>query len=172
MALLRSFPPVARPDALVLILGSMPGERSLQQQQYYAYPHNAFWPLMARLLGFPENLPYPERLEMLKCNRVALWDVLAACRRQGSLDSAIDANSIQPNDFSTFLAAHRQLRAIFFNGAPAEQLFRRHILRQLGPLSPGLMLQRLPSTSPANARLNLEQKLEQWQRVRHALCVN
>ena len=164
-ARISCFPPSSRPDALVLILGSMPGERSLQQQEYYAYPHNAFWPIMAKLFDFSPQLPYPERLERLKENRVALWDVVASCRREGSLDSAIDGNSVQVNDFASFVPAHPQLRAILFNGASVEQLFRRHARPQLGSLIDRLQLLRLPSTSPANARLSFEQKFAQWRQL-------
>lgn len=162
MSLVRSFAPVARPDAHVLILGSMPGVLSLQQQEYYAHPRNAFWPIMAQLYGFSASLPYPQRLRMLPQHRVALWDVLACCWRPGSLDATIDPHSQQPNDFAGFLPTLPQLRAIFFNGGKAEQVFRRLILPQLGALPPELQLIRLPSTSPANARLSSAQKLERW----------
>ena len=167
---LYCFPPVSRGDARVLILGSMPGERSLREAQYYAYPHNAFWPIMAQLFDFSPTLPYAERLEHLKANHVALWDVLASCRRKGSLDSAIEADSVRPNDFGAFLLAHPQLRVIFFNGGPAEQLFRRHVLPRLAPLPADLPLLRLPSTSPANARLKLEEKLTHWRQLREFLA--
>ena len=86
MQIKHSFPPVARADARFLILGSLPGEESLRQVQYYAYRHNAFWRIMGELFSFSPDLPYPERLAALGRNRIALWDSLASCRREGSLD--------------------------------------------------------------------------------------
>ena len=169
MSLVRSFAPLARPDALVLILGSMPGVRSLEQQEYYAHPRNAFWPIMAELFNFASDLPYPQRLQRLQSKRVALWDVLASCWRPGSLDTTIDGNSAQPNDFCNFLLTLPHLRAIFFNGSKAEQLFRRLVVPQLGALPSELRLERLPSTSPANARLDLGRKLEHWRAMSQAL---
>ena len=98
------FPPVARSDALVLVLGSMPGERSLEASQYYAHARNAFWPIMDALFGVDATAPYTERLDGLVRNRVALWDVLGTCDREGSLDSRI-RNPVA-NDFNTFFAEH------------------------------------------------------------------
>src|SRR5882672_4404695 len=91
---LIAFPPVAAPDARVLVLGSMPGEASLAARRYYAYRHNAFWPIMGRLFGAGPDLRYRERLARLKHAGIALWDVLASCRREGSLDSNIDERSM------------------------------------------------------------------------------
>jgi len=97
-SIVTSFPPIAKPSASILILGSMPGIASLEATQYYAHPRNAFWPIMADLYGFEVTLPYPARIEALKAANVALWDVLQQCERQGSLDSAIKKASRIPND--------------------------------------------------------------------------
>jgi len=154
----------------VLILGSMPGVESLKQQQYYAHPRNAFWPVMGRLFNFNPALPYPERLERLKEKRVALWDVAHMCERPGSLDSNIRHESVIANDFASFFAAHRQIAAIFFNGQKAAELYRRLVLPKLaGPWS-SLERTTLPSTSPAHAGMNLQQKLDQWLQVRDAIA--
>jgi len=110
LKLLQSLAPVAHANAKVLILGSMPGAESLAQQQYYAHPRNAFWPIMASLYGFAADLPYALRLQQLTAHGVALWDVLAYCEREGSLDSAI--RNEQPNDFHRFFAAHRILASL------------------------------------------------------------
>ena len=161
---LQSFPPVSSPDATVLILGSMPGVASLRAGQYYAHPRNGFWSIMGALTGAGRELPYAERLVRLQAAGVALWDVLQSCVREGSLDTAIDDRSSVPNDFEAFFREHPAIKRVFFNGAKAEQCFRRQVLgRQVIPY--GLVLARLPSTSPAHAGMTLENKLEKWRKV-------
>lgn len=162
MADIQSFDCIAAPDARILILGSIPGVKSLQEAQYYAHPRNGFWPIMAQLLGFDPARPYAERLEHLKRAGIALWDVVHRCHRPGSLDQHIAGDSVEANDFATFFREHPQVRAVFFNGTAAETLFKRHVIRGGTPLPDNLAMNRLPSTSPANAGLPLEQKLEQW----------
>lgn len=161
-----SFPPVARADARVLILGSMPGVASLQATQYYAHPRNAFWPIMAQLLGFAPDADYPTRLAALQAAGVALWDVLGSCRREGSLDTAIERDSEVANDFPAFFATHPAIHQVFFNGSAAEAAFRRHVL---GQLATPPVLTRLPSTSPAHAGRRLADKLTDWQVILQAL---
>jgi double-stranded uracil-DNA glycosylase len=162
---IRSFPPLAAPDARVLVLGSMPGEASLAAGQYYAHPRNLFWPIIGELFGFPGDAPYAERVAALRGAGIALWDVLESCRRQGSLDSAIVDD--RANDFAVFLARHRQIRQVFFNGAKAEASFRRRVLPTLGMIE--LDCRRLPSTSPAHAGMSRAAKLAAWQALREAL---
>lgn len=163
----RSFPPLETPDARVLILGSMPGLASLAAGQYYAHPRNAFWPLMGKLLGIPPDLDYPARVDVLCRAGVAVWDVLHSCRRQGSLDSAIEDDSLIPNDLGGFLAVHPTIRHVFFNGAKAESCFRRHVRLPLAERQISFI--RLPSTSPAHAGRSFAEKLAAWQAVRAAL---
>jgi hypoxanthine-DNA glycosylase len=165
----HSFAPIAGTDALVLVLGSMPGAASLRLQQYYAHPHNAFWKIMAALLGFDPALDYAGRTAALVHHRVAVWDVLAACERPGSLDAAIVARSVVPNDFPDFLARHAGIGRICFNGATAERLFRRHVLGRLD-LDSAVQLLRLPSTSPAHAGMPYALKLQAWQAVAPWQC--
>lgn len=155
-------PAVQNRQASVLILGSMPGEASLLQQQYYAHPRNAFWPLMACLLGFSEQLEYQERLKALQNSGIALWDVIDNCLRQGSLDSAIRQEQV--NNFEQFFTEHPTVRAIAFNGAKALQSFRRQVM-PVQKLPADLILLSLPSTSPAHASLSFEQKRQQWQQI-------
>jgi hypoxanthine-DNA glycosylase len=169
MANIQSFDYIAAPDARILILGSIPGVKSLQEVQYYAHPRNGFWPIMAQLLEFDPALPYPQRLERLLQAGIALWDVVHRCHRPGSLDQNIAGSSVEANDFASFFRLHPQVSAIFFNGGTAEALFRRHVIKGGIPLPAGLKLQRLPSTSPANAGTRLEQKLELWRMVLDAL---
>lgn len=157
------------PDARVLILGTMPGVASLQAQQYYAHPRNAFWPMMASLLGFDVALPYEQRLAQLTVNKIALWDVLASCERPGSLDSAIARASEQPNDFLSLFACCRQLRAVACNGGTAFALFRRHVLPVVDVA--GIDILQLPSTSPAHAGKSFAAKLAEWEVLRKYLVV-
>lgn len=152
-------PPSINPDCRRLILGSMPGIASLQEQQYYAHPHNRFWPLMATLLG--ENAvpgSYIDRLTMLLRHRIALWDSIGSCERTGSLDSAI--KNEQANDFPGLLAAYPGIRKICFNGGKSFQTFKKHHKSLL--LLPQIEFKCLPSTSPANARWQMPQLLAAW----------
>jgi hypoxanthine-DNA glycosylase len=167
MSHMHSFPPVITAGARVLILGSMPGRISLAQDRYYAHPRNAFWPLMGELFGAGPDLPYEQRLLHLQQRRIALWDVLKLCTREGSLDSAIVESSIVCNDFAQLFARHPGIRAVFFNGAKAESTWRRHV----EPILPTLPLRytRLPSTSPAHASLDHAAKRTAWSAVQRAL---
>lgn len=159
MTRLRSFPPIADTSARLLILGTMPGVESLRAGQYYAHPRNALWPILSTILGIEPGASYAERCAQLRENGVALWDVFAACRRDGSLDTAITDS--QTNDFAPFFATHPQIARVCFNGALAERAFRRRVLPTLSTRL--LHYQRLPSTSPAHAALSYRQKLRAWQ---------
>lgn len=166
MATLHSFAPVSRPDAKALVLGSMPGEVSLLQAEYYAHPRNAFWPIMGALFGAGPQLAYLERLHILQSQHIALWDVLKCCERIGSLDANIDESSILANDFAAFYALHPHLGNVFFNGAKAEAAYKKHVLPKLTGRYSLLRYVRLPSTSPAHAGRALAQKLEHWKIVK------
>ncbi len=165
MSRVFSFPPLARPDATRLILGSMPGTASLQADQYYAHPRNAFWRIMGGLFGIPVDWGYEQRCTALLEQGIAVWDVLKACDRPGSLDSNIDRSTLASNDFAGFFAAHPAIQTVFFNGATAENLFKRHVIPTLDTSPASIRTIRLPSTSPAHAALNLEQKLERWRLI-------
>lgn len=160
--MLTSFPPVITPGTRVLILGSMPGQRSLDQQQYYAHPRNLFWPIMEELFGVPRQAPYPERLERLTAAGLGLWDVLMHCEREGSLDADIDRATEVPNDFPALFEQCPAITALCFNGQKARSAFRRHVEPAL-PARIGQVT--LPSTSPAHASLNLQAKLAQWRAI-------
>lgn len=147
----------------------MPGIASLQAGQYYAHPRNGFWPVLEAVWGIPAAASYAARARAVKQAGIAVWDVLASCRRRSSLDSDIDPRSIVVNDFTGFFRGHPAIRAIAFNGGTAAQLFRRHVLPDLAaPLRELPMLQ-LPSTSPANARLTLADKRRAWSVIAAAL---
>jgi TDG/mug DNA glycosylase family protein len=164
-----SFPPIANRAARVLVLGSMPGAASLLAGQYYAYRHNAFWPIMGELFGAGPQIAYAKRTLVVKRAGLALWDVMASCIRVGSLDADIDETSIVPNDFHAFFAAHPRLMHVFFNGAKAEHCFNRYVRPHL---SEWLRFTRLPSTSPAHAGLSFARKLKAWRAVADALQAN
>lgn len=152
------------PDARVLVLGSMPGVASLRQQQYYAHPRNAFWPIAAAVCSFEAQSPYAERCAALMASGIALWDVLQACERPGSLDADIEASTVVPNDFEAFFRAYPTIARVCFNGAKAAALYRRHVLTTLSGISVQEYLD-LPSTSPAHAAMSRQDKLARWQRA-------
>ncbi|NNC56747.1 MAG: DNA-deoxyinosine glycosylase [Woeseiaceae bacterium] len=157
----EGFPPVVGPDARVLILGSLPGDRSIAEQQYYAHPQNAFWPIMRELFGIHGN--YQDRLQQLVDKRIALWDALQSSVRPGSLDTSIRLDSARVNDFEALFVAHNEIELIAFNGKKAEQLFRKFVGPQL-PDRPFRMVG-LPSTSPAYAAMPFSGKLSRWRQA-------
>lgn len=144
--LLRGFPPVVDERARTLILGSFPSAQSLAAGQYYANPRNAFWSITGELFGFDAAAPYDERLAALRSHGVALWDVVHACSRVGSSDSAIEPKSLSVNDFGKLFERYPTITAVYFNGAKAADLFGR-----LATAPERIRYQRLPSTSPAHA---------------------
>ena len=163
MARIHSFEPIEDRNAEVLILGSMPGTRSLTAGEYYAHPHNVFWRILSELLHFDAASSYEARVRALKSARIALWDVLHSCVRRGSLDAMIENGTQSANDFRRFFGGHSKIRDVFFNGAKAEACYRRHVLREIGPGTIGYA--RLPSTSPANASMSFAHKLRAWRAI-------
>ncbi len=164
-ALSSGFPPAANRNARLLILGSLPGVRSIEAQQYYAQPQNTFWRIMGELFGAERELSYAQRLRKLRASGIALWDVAAAAERPGSLDSAIVHTSVEANDFATFFQAHRRIGLICFNGAKAAELYRRLVLPTLDEPFASIAVKRMPSTSPAHAAMPYAKKLEAWSAV-------
>ena len=163
-ARLRGFPPLepARSTARVLILGSLPGAASIAAQQYYAHPRNAFWPIMRELVRFDDTLDYSLRCARLCAAGVALWDVLAAGARAGSLDANIVRGTERANDIGALLQRHPKLKLIAFNGQTAATLFRRHIRDGAEQLTQSRRYVVLPSTSPAHAAMPFADKLSRW----------
>ena len=152
------FPPVARSDARVLILGSLPGKRSIDAQQYYAHPQNAFWRIMGELTG--ADGPYDRRCQALLEHGIALWDVLESSVRPGSMDSEIRRGTEKVNDFNDFFQMYGDISQVCFNGQKAAQLFHQLVLPQLAKTAPQIRV--LPSTSPAYAAMPYAEKLERW----------
>jgi hypoxanthine-DNA glycosylase len=158
---IHGFPPLARPRARLLILGSMPSVASLAAGQYYAHPRNQFWSIVGTICGFDPQASYARRRAALAAAGIALWDVVGSCVRPGSLDAAIDERSIAANDFVAFLDAHRRIARVCFNGRRAESVWRRHVQGQLG-MTRKLEYRLLPSTSPGHAGMSYRRKLSIW----------
>jgi hypoxanthine-DNA glycosylase len=154
-----SFAPIATYDANVLILGTMPGTKSLELNQYYGHNQNNFWKFMFDIYKTDFSNDYETKKALLQKNKIALWDVLQFCDRVGSLDSAIK-NEIA-NDFETFLEQHPNIKTILFNGQKAAAFFKKYV-----HLKKDYQLITLPSTSPANASKSYESKLDQWKIIR------
>ncbi len=143
----------------------MPGEASLQHQQYYGHARNAFWPIMTGLLGLTPQVSYAERAAALIANGIALWDVIAECERRGSSDARILPDSVRVNDFGAMFAKYPSIGIVAFNGATAEREYLRRVRPLLAPRSQRLETIRLPSTSPAYAGLRLADKARAWERA-------
>lgn len=157
----RGLGPLTCPDPRVLILGSLPGDVSIRQQQYYAHPQNQFWRLLAAIFDAGALPTYDMRVAFLAEQRIAVWDVLAAAKRDGSLDSAI-RNGV-PNDIAGLLDRFANITIIACNGQTAHALFRRHVAPTLGARS-ALKVIALPSTSPA-ATQPMALKIAAWRKV-------
>lgn len=155
-----SFAPISEKNATILILGTMPGEQSLGLQQYYGHARNNFWKIIFRLFDEEISDDYQIKINLLKQNKIALWDVLEACERKGSLDSSIKMEVA--NDFKTFLKQHPEIKHIYFNGQKAAAFFKKYV-----SVSDGYSFATLPSTSPANAAKTFEDKLKEWRIIKH-----
>jgi TDG/mug DNA glycosylase family protein len=157
------FPPISSPSARVLILGSLPGRLSLERGEYYANPQNSFWKIIAaRVPDLPAD--YAGRVRALIELSVALWDVLAAATRSGSLDADISDDAI-PNNFRAFFHAHPDIGLIGFNGGTAAKLYQRHVMPTLTEAQRSISRTTLPSTSPAHAGLPFTQKADRWSTI-------
>jgi len=159
----KGFEPIVDSESKVLILGSMPGLYSLQLGEYYAHKQNAFWKILNKI--FPESTmdTYDEKIAILRLNKIAIWDVLRACERKGSLDDNIALKTIEVNDFSIFFERHPQIEKVLFNGAFAEKSYKRFVLESL--TFPVSCYMRLPSTSPAHASLSFDEKFTFWKKA-------
>lgn len=159
----RGFAPLAGSGAKLLILGSLPGQRSIAAGEYYAHPQNAFWRIMGALFDAGPEHPYPLRAERLRRAGVAVWDVLESSVRAGSMDAAIEDATAVPNDFAVFMGRYPRIGRICFNGRKAAELFERRVLPGMPDgVCPARVT--LPSTSPAYAAMSFEDKLARWAR--------
>ncbi len=137
-------------------------------QQYYAHPQNAFWRIVEDIFETDSPLPYTRRAGILTAHKIALWDVLAAAERPGSLDSSIVHASASANDFRRFFRRHPDIRRVYFNGRKAETLYRRLVLPELGEEFSGIRYECLPSTSPAHAGMTFATKLSKWRTIKES----
>ena len=156
--MITSFPPIISEKPLVLILGTVPSIKSLEKRQFYGHPQNAFWRIMFRLFDEAHSDSYDDRINLILSHNLALWDVLKSCEREGSLDSSIK-NPV-PNDLMGVYNAHPTIRYVVLNGGGAYNFYRK-LIRPSLPV-PAI---KMPSTSPANARLTFEDKLESWMEI-------
>ena len=155
------FAPIAESNARVLVLGSLPGVRSIREQQYYAHPRNVFWPIMKSLFAIDGD--YAARCRQLTANRIAVWDVLHSALRPGSLDADIRLDVANANDFAGFFRVHPDIGLVAFNGKKAEALFKRFVAAR--PTDLGARFIVLPSTSPAYAAMPFSRKLAKWRQA-------
>ena len=156
-----SFPSISTPEANTLILGTMPGQRSIAMNQYYGHGGNAFWKIMFEVFEEKFTREYEIRRQLLIKNGIALWDVLKACEREGSADHAIEKEEV--NDFDQFFQTHSQIKLLAFNGIKAENYFMRSVHKR-----PGVPMIIMPSTSSANGWMRYEQKLNAWKQIKNA----
>ena len=147
------FAPIASEQARVLIVGSMPSVKSLEDAEYYAHPRNAFWPILFEVFGEEPTRDYEVKKRLILRHDLALWDAACSCEREGSLDSAMKAISF--NDFEQLFARCPQIHTVLCNGGTAHQLFQK------SGFGAGKTVLRLPSTSPAYT-LAFQKKLEAW----------
>lgn len=157
----KSFKPLINKASKILILGSMPGIKSLEMNQYYAHPQNRFWKLMGKFCGYDcfEKIEYEKRTRILLENKIALWDVIATCERIGSLDSDIKKEVV--NNIPKLLKENMGIEIICLNGNKSYSEFKKHF--------PSLLTEykcyKMPSTSPANAKVGFEDLYIQWKKI-------
>lgn len=154
----KSFAPSIDNNSKILILGSMPGVKSLEEQQYYAHPQNRFWKVMGVICNEPKlhELNYDLKLKTLLNNNIALWDTIKSCKRDGSLDS--DIQNEKPNDIKGLLKKYPNIKTICLNGNKSYSAFKKYFPDLLEKYT----CRKMPSTSPANARYSLDKLIEEW----------
>ena len=160
----KSFKPSININSKVLILGSMPGVKSLEEQEYYAHPQNRFWKVMAQICNVQnlQYLDYPKKLEILLDNNIALWDTIKTCNRNGSLDS--DIQNETPNNIKSLLKKFPNIKVICLNGNKAYSAFKKYF----PDLFEKYNCYKMPSTSPANAKYTLEKLIQEWDIIKNS----
>jgi len=161
LALDQAFPPLESAATRVLVLGSMPSQKSLALQQYYGHPQNAFWRIMAELTCVPHDAKYLQRASALMDAGVSVWDTIARCCRPGSMDADIVPDTVTVNDFDTFIARHDGLALVLFNGQASAKMFFKHMGKSYLSKK-GIESAIMPSTSPSYAAMSLDDKKSAW----------
>lgn len=162
MQKISSFPPIINENSKILILGSIPGLKSLEMQQYYAHPQNKFWKIIFEIFNEEFATDYSERIKILEKHHIALWDVIDTCERKGSLDSEI--RNEEANRIGELLQNYPSIKSIFCNG---QKSYKN--LQKILPKDFYLPIIALPSTSPAHASLKYEEKLKKWKLINEFL---
>jgi len=151
----KSFSPIIYNDTKILILGSLPGKKSLELKQYYGHARNRIWKILSHLTGSDIPIAYQQKVELLNKNKIGLWDVAHSARREGSLDSNIKDES--PNDIEKLLDNYSSIKVIGFNGKKSEKIFYKYFNEK-----PNIKYLYLPSTSPANMAISFEDICNRW----------
>jgi hypoxanthine-DNA glycosylase len=158
----HALPPMVHNDTQILILGTMPGEKSIALQQYYANRGNHFWKILLAVLGEPFHTDYDVRMRLLAKHKIGLWNVLASCERKGSADYNIKNES--PNDFKPLFEKYPRIMHIFFESKGAARHYAKHAIQRKG-----VTYETLPSVSGLNAGVSFSDKLKAWQRIAEVL---
>ena len=153
-----SFDPISNNDTTILILGTMPGDKSLELVEYYGHPRNRFWKIISTITNNDLPFSYSDKKELLLKSKIGIWDVAHKANRKGSLDTAIEDE--EPNDLDNFIARHKNLKVIGFNGTKSEALFDKYFDRKSE-----LKYISLPSTSPANTGIDFDNICKLWRQI-------
>lgn len=153
-----SFDPISNDDIVILILGTIPGDKSIELGEYYGHSRNRFWKIISTITNNKLPLTYSDKKELLLKSKIGIWDVAHKANRKGSLDSAIEDE--EPNDLDNFIAAHKNLKIIGFNGTKSQALFNKYFDKKSN-----LKYILLPSTSPANTNIDFDNICKQWQQI-------
>ena len=151
----KSFSPIIYSDTKILILGSLPGKKSLELKQYYGHARNRIWKILSHLTGGDIPVTYQQKKELLCKNKIGLWDVALSAHREGSLDSNIKDEN--PNDIEGLIKNYGSIKVIGFNGKKSEKMFYKYFTEK-----PEIKYVPLPSTSPANMAINFEEMCSRW----------
>ncbi|MBS3913067.1 MAG: DNA-deoxyinosine glycosylase [Bacteroidetes bacterium] len=153
-----SFDPIANSDTSILILGTMPGDRSLELGEYYGHSRNKFWRIISAITNKDLPVTYSDRIQILLESKIGIWDVAHKANRKGSLDSAIEDE--EPNDLEGLIASLKNLKVVGFNGTKSQALFDKYFERKRN-----IKYILLPSTSPANTGMSFDNICKQWQQL-------
>lgn len=153
-----SFDPISNADTTILILGTMPGDKSLELGEYYGHSRNRFWKIISTITGNYLPLTYSDKKALLLKSKIGIWDVAHKANRKGSLDSAIEDE--EPNYLDNFISRHKNLKVIGFNGTKSQALFDKYFDKKID-----IKYISLPSTSPANTGIDFDSICKPWRQL-------